>query len=145
TILVRPRNCRGGVGLPNALGGGGSDSGIRHAVTGADYDAVRVGAFMGYRILAELAGLRVRAGDREGHVRVDDPQWHGYLANVKTDAWRQLSADVPETLDGAAFLARYDGTTDLVTRVDPLRRYAVRTPTAHPIFEHQRVIQWVRE
>jgi L-arabinokinase len=145
SLLCQPAEFRGSVRLPNDLRVWGIDSGIRHAVTGADYDAVRVGAFMGYRILAELAGLRVRAGDREGHVRVDDPQWHGYLANVKTDAWRQLSADVPETLDGAAFLARYDGTTDLVTRVDPLRRYAVRTPTAHPIFEHQRVIQWVRE
>ena len=49
---------------PTALGVWGIDSGIRHAVTGADYGAVRVGAFMGYRILAELAGLRVTPGDR---------------------------------------------------------------------------------
>ena len=65
----------------------GIDSGIRHAVTGADYGAVRVGAFMGYRILAELAGLRVTPGEREGHVRVDDPRWHGYLANVGGEAF----------------------------------------------------------
>jgi len=145
SLLCQPAEFRGSVRLPDDLRVWGIDSGIRHAVTGADYDAVRVGAFMGYRILAELVGLRVRAGDREGHVRVDDPRWHGYLANVKTDAWRQLIADIPETLDGAAFLARYDGTTDLVTRVDPLRRYAVRIPTAHPIFEHERVTEWVRE
>jgi galactokinase len=42
-------------------------------------------------------------------------------------------------------IARYDGTTDLVTRVDPLRRYGVRTPAAHPIFEHERVTEWAPE
>ena len=36
------------------------------------------------------------------------------------------------------------GTTDLVTSVDPARRYAVRTPTAHPIYEHERVTEWAR-
>ena len=37
------------------------------------------------------------------------------------------------------FLERYGGTTDTVTQVDPGHRYAVRTPTAHPIHEHARV------
>ena len=145
SLFCQPAEFRGSVPIPEHLRVWGIDSGIRHAVTGADYEAVRVGAFMGYRILAELAGLPVRAGDREGHVRVDDPRWHGYLANVGSDSWRRFAADIPETLDGAAFLASYDGTTDLVTRVHPLRRYAVRTPTAHPIFEHERVTEWARE
>ena len=144
-LLCQPAEFRGSVPIPGHLGVWGIDSGIRHAVTGADYEAVRVGAFMGYRILAELAGLEVHAGDRDGHVRVDDPRWHGYLANVGTDAWARFAPDIPETLDGAAFLARYDGTTDLVTAVDHRRRYAVRTPTAHPIFEHQRVTEWARQ
>ena len=61
-------------------------------MTGADYGEVRVGAFMGYRILAELAGLPVSPGDRDGHVRVDDPRWHGYLANVGSDAFRRVRA-----------------------------------------------------
>ena len=34
---------------------------------------------------------------------------------------------------------RYGGTTDLVTDVDPAKTYAVRKPTAHPIYEHWRV------
>jgi galactokinase len=113
-------------------------------VTGADYGAVRVGAFMGYRIIADLAGLRVTAGDRDGHVRVDDPAWHGYLANVGSAAFTRFAPHIPEALDGDAFLARYEGTTDLVTRVEPDRRYAVRTPTAHPIREHERVMEWAR-
>src|SRR4029079_1775446 len=129
---------------PDGLGVWGIDSGIRHAVTGADYGAVRVGAFMGYRILAALAGLRVTPGPREGHVQVEDPLWRGYLANVGGETFRRFEQDIPETLDGATFLARYDGTTDLVTTVDPARRYAIRTPTAHPIYEHERVTEWAR-
>ncbi len=145
SLLCQPAEFRGSVPLPNRLRLWGIDSGIRHAVTGADYGAVRVGAFMGYRILAELAGLPVRAGDRQGHVRVDDRRWHGYLANVGSDTFRRFASDIPETIDGDEFLARYQGTTDLVTHVDPSRRYAVRIPTAHPIHEHERVTEWAGE
>jgi L-arabinokinase len=77
-------------------------------------------------------------------VQVDDPRWGGYLANVGGEAFRRFERDIPETLEGDAFLMRYDGTTDLVTRVDPARRYAVRTATAHPIYEHERVTEWAR-
>ncbi len=138
-LLCQPAESQGSVRLPDGLGVWGIDSGIRHAVSGADYGAVRVGAFMGYRILAALAGLRVMPGQRDGHVQVDDPRWGGYLANVGGEAFRRFEGDIPETLEGEAFLMRYDGTTDLVTRVDPARRYAIRTATAHPIYEHERV------
>jgi galactokinase len=141
-LLCQPAESQESVRLPDGLGVWGIDSGIRHAVTGADYGAVRIGAFMGYRILAALAGLRVRPGQREGHVQVDDPRWRGYLANVGGEAFRRFEQDIPEALDGEAFLARYDGTTDLVTSVDPARRYAIRVPTAHPIYEHERVTEW---
>jgi L-arabinokinase len=145
SLLCQPAELRGSVSLPDRLRLWGIDSGIRHAVTGSDYGAVRVGAFMGYRILAELAGLAVRSGDREGHVRVDDRRWHGYLANVGSDTFPRFASDIPETLAGSEFLTRYQGTTDLMTRVEPSRHYAVRTPTAHPIYEHERVSEWARE
>ena len=141
-LLCQPAEFQGSVRLPDGLGVWGIDSGIRHAVTGADYGAVRIGAFMGYRILAALADLHVTPGQRDGHVRVDDPRWGGYLANVGGEAFRRVERDIPESLDGEVFLARYEGTTDLVTRVDPARRYAIRTPTAHPIYEHERVREW---
>jgi L-arabinokinase len=141
-LLCQPAEFQGSLRLPDGLGVWGIDSGIRHAVTGADYGAVRVGAFMGYRILAARAGLRVTPGQRAGHVQVDDPRWGGYLANVGGEAFRRFEQDIPEALDGEAFLARYAGTTDLVTSVDPARRYAIRVPTAHPIYEHERVTEW---
>ena len=144
-LLCQPAEFQGSIRLPDALGVWGIDSGIRHAVTGADYGAVRVGAFMGYRILAELAGLQVTSGAPEGHVRIDDPRWHGYLANVGGNAFRGFAPNIPEGLDGAAFLAQYQGTTDLVTRVDPSRRYAIRTPAAHAVHEHERVTEWAQQ
>jgi L-arabinokinase len=144
-LLCQPAELQGSLRLPGNLRVWGIDSGIRHAVTGADYDAVRVGAFMGYRILADLASMPVTAGEREGHVRVGDPRWRGYLANVGRDVFERFAPAVPQTIGGREFLTRYAGTTDLVTRVDPARRYAVRTPTAHPIYEHERVTEWARQ
>lgn len=138
-LLCQPAEPQGHVALPPDLAVWGIDSGIRHAVGGADYGLVRVGAFMGYRIVADLAGLPVRALGH-GRVRVDDARWGGYLANVTPSEWEAAYRDrVPEALDGATFLARYGGTTDPVTRVDPARTYAVRQPAGHPIYEHHRV------
>ncbi|MEO8520707.1 MAG: GHMP kinase [Acidobacteriota bacterium] len=143
-LLCQPAEFQGTLPLPESLRLWGIDSGIRHAVTGADYGAVRVGAFMGYRILADLAGLTAGPGDRDGHVRMDDPRWHGYLANVGSEVFRQFRPEIPVLIEGQGFLAAYGGTTDAVTRVDPARRYAVRSPTTHPVLEHERVSEWAR-
>jgi galactokinase len=112
------------------------DSGVRHSVSAADYGSVRVGAFMGYRIIADLAGLRVATNP----VSVSDSKWHGYIANVTPAEFESVYRDkLPERIGGAEFLKRYTNTTDTVTRVDPERDYAVRIPAAHPIYEHDRV------
>jgi L-arabinokinase len=137
-LLCQPAELLAPVGLPDNVRFFGVDSGIRHAVTGASYSAVRIGAFMGYRIIADLAGLEATS-DR-GAVTVTDPEWRGYLANVTPTEWESRFRDsVPDRIAGADFLERYAGTTDPVTRVDPDVDYAVRQPTSHPIYEHERV------
>jgi galactokinase len=138
-LLCQPAELQPSVALPRDVEVWGIDSGIHHAVTGADYGSVRVGAFMGYRIIAALAGLP--ATPREpGRVAVDDAQWRGYLANIAPSVWESTyRAQVPEMMDGATFLTRYGGSTDTVTRVDPARIYPVRAATEHPIWEHHRV------
>ncbi len=141
-LLCQPAEFEGTVPIPTSLAVWGIDSGIRHAVTGADYGSVRVGAFMGYRVLAEAAGLPVHPGVRSGHVRIEDHRWRGYLANVTPSEFDDLGAGIRERMAGAEFLARYNGTTDLVTRVDPAKTYAVRVPARHPVAEHQRVVRW---
>ena len=139
-LLCQPAEVQGFVALPPSIGFWGIDSGIRHAVSGSDYTSVRTGAFMGYRIIAEAAGLRVTDRTDDGVVQIDDPRWSGYLANLSPEEFdRDFASRLPETMRGEEFLRQYGGTTDRVTRVDPARTYAVRQPTAHPIREHARV------
>lgn len=142
-LLCQPAELQPPVEIPASVTIWGIDSGVRHAVTGADYGTVRVAAFMGYRILSELAGLQARrAGD--ACVEIEDSRWHGHLANVSPGEFElEYVPRLPETLDGAAFLARYGGTTDLVTRVVPDRVYPVRASTAHPVHEHFRVCSFM--
>jgi L-arabinokinase len=139
-LLCQPAELQGTIALPDEVAVWGLDSGIRHAVSGADYGSVRIGAFMGYRIIAELAGLTVRSSRPGQPVEIIDPRWHGYLANLTPSeiGWFYWD-DVPVKMAGDAFLAQYGGTHDSVTQVDPAVTYAVMMPTAHPIFEHHRV------
>jgi L-arabinokinase len=138
-LLCQPAELQSAVPLPAELEVWGIDSGIRHAVSGADYGSVRVGAFMGYRMIAELAGWPMDPLGK-GRVTVADPVWGGYLANITPSLWEtHYRAQIPATITGADFLARYGGFTDAVTHIEPGRVYAVRQPTAHPIYEHHRV------
>lgn len=141
-LLCQPDRLLEPVPLPPELGIWGIDSGIRHAVSGADYGTVRTAAFMGYRMIADLAGLPVECL-APGRVRIDDPEWHGYLANIGSSIFRERFAPhLPEVVDGASFLDRYQGITDPVTAVDPRRLYPVREATRHPVDEHARVTRF---
>jgi L-arabinokinase len=137
-LLCQPAEPLGRILLPGDLAVWGLDSGVRHSVGGGDYGSVRVGAFMGYRIIADLSGLTVeQSGDT---VVVDDPRWGGYLANLDASEFEEKFASrLPEELLGADFLERYGGTTDSVTRIEPGKTYAVRAPTGHAVFESYRV------
>jgi L-arabinokinase len=139
-LRCQPAELLGMTAIPDEVAFWGLDSGVRHAVTGSDYGSVRVGAFMGYRIIAEMAGLNFSVDAPGKPTQVDDPRWNGYLANVTPSEFEQyFAARLPERIEGDEFLSRYKGTTDSVTRVAPERSYAVRIPTAHPIYEHHRV------
>lgn len=139
-LLCQPAELRGSLALPDDLEVWGIDSGIQHAVSGSDYTSVRIGAFMGARILAERAGLRASSGARPGTVEIQDPRWGGYLANVTpSELEGGTLGELPVRMGGAEFLAAYEGIADSVTRVDPAREYAVRACAAHPVHEHFRV------
>lgn len=143
-LRCQPAEIEPSVAVPRDVEFWGIDSGVCHSVSGADYGSVRVGAFMGYRIIADLAGLSVEPPLHAGEpLRVRDSRWRGYLANITPCEFAQRYADrLPEQITGADFLARYGGTTDAVTRIDPQRTYAVRTPTMHPIHENCRVCRF---
>jgi L-arabinokinase len=139
-LLCQPAQVLGYVPLPPTIAFWGIDSGIRHAVSGSDYTSVRTGAFMGYRMIAAQAGFTAQGPDADGVVRIDDPRWRGYLANLTPEEFDGVHAPrLAETIQGRDFLDRFGGTTDHVTRVDPDRAYAVLRPTAHPVGENARV------
>ena len=113
------------------------DSGIRHAVSGADYGSVRTGTFMGYRLIAHQMGLIV-SGTQP--LQIEDPHWGGYLANLTPSVYIETYRDnLPLHINGREFLQRYTATSDPVTTVDPERTYPVRYPVEHAVYENHRV------
>ncbi|MFL6253528.1 MAG: galactokinase [Pyrinomonadaceae bacterium] len=142
-LLCQPGELKGTLALPAELEVWGLDSGIRHDVSGADYGTVRTAAFMGYRMIAEMAGLRVSETGGRGHVLVEDPVWRGYLANIPMAEFEgRYASSLPARMSGAEFLERFQGITDTVTTVDPARHYHVRQATQHPVNEHARVTRF---
>jgi L-arabinokinase len=139
-LLCQPGELQGTIKLPDELGVWGIDSGIRHSVGGADYSTVRTAAFMGYRMIADMAGLRCDETEIEGLVHIDDHRWSGYLANITPEEFEQsYAAQLPRQMSGEEFLRRYQGITDQVTKVRRDRTYPVYQATRHPIYEHARV------
>lgn len=136
-LRCQPAELLDAVALPDSICVWGIDSGVRHAVTGADYTTVRVAAFMGYRILTSLLGMKTTIVD--GVARIEDPRWQGYLANITPSEFMNYYAQLPNQIDGGSFVRHYQATHDTVTHINPHQVYPVRQATAHPIFEHQRV------
>jgi L-arabinokinase len=142
-LLCQPAILKGTLALPEELEVWGIDSGVRHSVGGSDYGTVRTAAFMGYRIIAETAGLQVSPGESPGRVHVDDPKWAGYLANIEpVEFERDYSSALPLKMRGDEFLDRYSGITDHVTCVNSDLEYPIQVATKHPIYEHARVRQF---
>jgi L-arabinokinase len=131
SLVCQPAELLGSIKLPDDLAVWGLDSGTRHSIGGGDYGSVRAGAFMGYRIIAEADGSNA------------DQRWRGYLANVEPREFEEKFARyLPDSMLGAEFLARYGDTNDPVTTVERDRRYAIRAPAMHPIYENARVRQF---
>ena len=143
-LRCQPAEVLGHLPLPPGVAVWGIDSGVRHDVAGEDYGSVRTAAFMGYRILAAVHEMPTRVV-APGRVEIDDPHWHGYVANVAAEELSgELLPYLPVSMRGDEFLDRYAGITDDVTTVDPARRYRVRAATCHPIREHTRIRQFAK-
>jgi len=138
-LVCQPAELKGTIKLPDEIEIWGIDSGIRHSVAGADYGSVRAGAFIGYRIIAEIAGLKVENLENN-LVKITDEKWRGFLANITPDEFeKEFRAKLPEKIGGAEFLKKYHGTTDKISVINAEKEYAVIAPTAHPIYENYRV------
>jgi L-arabinokinase len=121
-LLCQPAELQSPVQIPDDIELWGIDSGERHTVGGSDYGAVRTGAFMGHRIMSAHAGALL-----------------GYLADIPPAQFeREFVGVLPAEMSGDDFVAKYGDITDTVTTVQRGRRYPVRAPTAHPVYERPR-------
>lgn len=140
SMLCQPAELNLPVKIPNEIAFWGIDSGIRHSVGDGDYGSVRTGAFMGYRIIAQIANLPI--SDDE-NIKIIDKKWGGFLCNISPSEFENgFKEKLPERLNGAEFLQKYGAITDTVTQVLPEKNYAIFSPTAHPIYENARVSEF---
>jgi galactokinase len=116
-ILCRPAAVGAPITIPPGLEVVGWPTGAEHDVSGVPYRRARVAAFMGKRLVEEATGHLV-----------------DWVSELPADA----VADLPDTLDGWAFIERWGPTDDTVTTVDPDLTYPVRAATAFGVEEHAR-------
>jgi galactokinase len=139
-LLCQPCLPRPLVKLPEGLRCWAVDSGVRHAVTGIEYEAARAAAFIGYRMICEWENLPIHK-DESGRIpRYTDPRWRGFLSNVVPSVFRsKYEQRLPETLSGAEILSLGKIHPDPFTVVRPEVKYRVRACTRYAIEENQRI------
>jgi galactokinase len=140
-IVCQPDCMDTPIAIPGHLAFIGIDSGVRHFVGGSSYTDVRCAAFMGYTMIARQLGFTfddMVQIKRSGNYR--ELPFGGYLSNMKVERFEEeFSRSLPDQISGKDFLDEYQGTLDEVTRVNPTRIYSVKTCTAHPVYENERV------
>lgn len=130
-ILCRPGTVIGEVKIPFECGFVGINSMMRHSVAANPYSYVRIGAFMGKRIINDMR-------ESKGHEPVD------YLTEISVKELKSLYLQqLPETMLGSDFCARYKTHDDPVTKIQPDATYRIRGPACHPIEENERVLRFI--
>jgi len=130
-ILCRPGSVEGTVEIPAGTGFVGINSMVRHSVGGHQYGDVRIGAFMGKRIVNAIR-------EKSGKAPIE------FLTTLTPEEWRSTYRDlVPEEITGADFLAAHRTHDDPVTTVQPGAVYRVRGPAEHAVMENDRVLHFM--
>ncbi|CAN4085020.1 unnamed protein product [Withania somnifera] len=156
-MVCQPAEVLGLVDIPPTIRFWGIDSGIRHSVGGSDYKSVRVGTFMGRKIIKSAASAELRSSsnistpqqingfnpndaDEDGKNLLETEASLDYLCNLSAHRYEESYATrLPESLSGQEFVGKYLDHDDSITIIDNERNYAVRAPTRHPIYENFRV------
>ncbi|XP_062234198.1 L-arabinokinase-like isoform X2 [Phragmites australis] len=151
-MVCQPAEVKELVSIPTHMRFWGLDSGIRHSIGGGDYGSVRVGTYMGRKMIKCAASdLVSKFLTSEAPVQSDcykedctdllkSEAALEYLCNLPPHRYEAVYAkDIPEVITGDAFLEKYGDHSDTVTIIDPNRCYSVKAPTRHPIYENFRV------
>ena len=130
-ILCRPGAVMGEVEIPPGTGFVGINSMVRHSVAGNAYGNVRIGAFMGKKIINEIRAKTGRAA-------------LNYLTEISSAEFKnEYEQEIPETMLGSDFLAKYKTHDDPVTTIQPDATYRVVGPARHPVAENERVLKFI--
>jgi galactokinase len=128
------------VKMPENLRLWGIDSGVRHAVSGIEYEAARAATFIGYRYLCDWENLQPWLDESGALARWVDPRWHGYLANLSPAEFRErYETRLPEIVNGADFRDAHTTHLDPYTPVRPGVAYPVRGAARYAVEENWRV------
>jgi L-arabinokinase len=139
-LLCQPCILRPLVKLPEGLRCWAIDSGVRHAVTGIEYEAARAAAFIGYQMICEWENLQIEKDESGPIARYTDPRWKGFLSNVVPSIFRsQYEQRLPELISGVEILSQGREHPDPFTVVRPEVNYRVRACTRYAIEENQRI------
>ena len=130
-ILCRPGAIVGEVEIPSGTGFVGINSMVRHSVAGNAYGNVRIGAFMGKKIINEIRAKTGRAAVN-------------YLTEISSAEFaNEYEKEIPESILGSDFLKKYKTHDDPVTTVQPDATYRVVGPARHPVGENERVLKFI--
>ena len=127
------------VRLPAGLACWGLDSGVRHQVSGVEYEAARAAAFMGYKLICDWEAIPVEFDSGSNIPRWTDPRFQGYLANLSPSSFIAYEARLPEILSGSDYLPLAKVHVDPFTKVRPEVNYRVRACTRYAVEENHRV------
>ncbi|KAK9265993.1 hypothetical protein L1049_012493 [Liquidambar formosana] len=157
-MVCQPAEVLGLVEIPSHIRFWGIDSGIRHSVGGADYGSVRIGTFMGRKMIKSMASSLLSRSfsnggscqqvdqinsdemEEDGRELLDAEASLNYLCNLSPHRYEALYADrLPDSIIGKEFAEKYVDHNDSITVIDQKCSYAVRASTRHPIYENFRV------
>jgi galactokinase len=132
------------VKLPAGLRCWGIDSGVRHAVTGVQYESARAAAFIGYRMICDWEHSQLTLGESGRIPRFVEPRWNGYISNIPPSVFRSLyEDDLPLLASGVEIQALGKIHPDPFTSIRSEVNYRVRACTRYAVEENQRIEMFV--
>ncbi len=132
------------VKIPADLTVWGIDSGVRHAVTGIEYEAARAAGFMGYKLICDWLGLKLHTEESDGILRYLDPRWNGYPSNISPSEFRSCYEQrLPEVLTGGEYIRTAKIHIDPYTQVRPEVSYRIRACMRYAVEENHRIRTFV--
>ncbi len=132
------------VTIPSDLAVWAIDSGVRHAVTGIEYEAARAACFMGYKLICDWEGQKLSMEESYGISRYVDPRWNGYPSNIPPSEFRsRYEKRLPEVWTGKEYLRNADFHIDPYTQVRPDVSYRIRACMRYAVEDNNRIWTFV--